>query len=250
MSAYSLQLLGEFCLSYSGNRISLPPQQSKLVAALALSKNGSLQRHVLASYFWPLNSDDVALRRLRIVLSKLKNIVEKCHCLNFDALIKASYSSVQLCDIKCDYLNLVKFDENIENEEYYRILKNFIDGISPHLLPHWEYEWLDCDRNIAQEKYRSCVLQLMTYLFLNKEYSETIRLGHVLMNMDPCDEAAAQILMEALTRCGRRAQAIGLFKDLSYHLRSDYGIAPSSSLKQKANLISLAASSVPCWPPR
>lgn len=238
MSTYSLQLLGEFCLSCNDSKISLPPQQSKLIAALALSKNCSLQRHILASYFWPSNSDDVALRRLRIVLSKLKNIVEKGHHLNFVELMEVTNSSIHLENIKCDYLHLVKCEEQVDNSDYYSILENFIDEISPHLLPHWEYEWLDCDKTIAQEKYRSCVLQLMRYLFLDKKYSETIRWGHVLMKMDPCDEAAAQILMEAMTQCGRRAQAIGLFKDLSHNLRSDYGIAPSSSLKQKANLIS------------
>ncbi len=101
------------------------------------------------------------------------------------------------------------------------------------LLPEFaEEEWCAPHYHRLHALYLECLLVRAQIASLAGRLVEVIEYGGRLLEIDPCDEAAARLLMQAYRALGRRAEALQVYTRCQKALAELLGASPSEPTRQ------------------
>jgi DNA-binding SARP family transcriptional activator len=102
-----------------------------------------------------------------------------------------------------------------------------------HLFSEDLYEdWVRSQREYLWQIYLSAAIWLAEYHFQKKNYSLAISFGQRILQKDPCEETAHQILMRCFHNQGQRQLAIRQYEICRQALREGLDVEPSGTTKQ------------------
>jgi DNA-binding SARP family transcriptional activator len=102
-----------------------------------------------------------------------------------------------------------------------------------HLFSEDPYEdWMRSQREYLWQIYLSTANRLAGYQFQKKSFSSAISIGQRILQKDPCEETAHQILMRCFHHQGQRQLAIRQYEICRQSLRDELDVEPSATTKK------------------
>jgi DNA-binding SARP family transcriptional activator len=246
-----LRLLGDVDLRASDGRrvdsILSQPKRLALLAVLALSEGGRLQRDELIGLFWP----ELPEARARRALSQALHYLRRSLGPN---VVDGKYETgIGISGVACDacaLLRAARDGRHAEALELYagELLPGFhVDGAPPE-LEHWLSAQRTRVRNAAADSAWTVAEDAAVA-------GDAIRAGKVARRayaLSPWGEPAVHRLLTLLLRIGDRAGALRAYDTFEDELRQEYGSEPSEAtraLLERASADAHAAAGADVVPP-
>jgi len=243
MGQLAIRLLGGFRVDVAGWPITAfeTDKARALLAYLAVEADRPHRREALAALLWPDQARDVAQHNFRATLYRLRKALGETACLNvtsrdvqlapsdgcwldvaeFVALIDAcrAHHSRRLegCDTCFDGLNRAV--------ELYR--GEFLAGFS---LPSNEAfsEWVVFRQEEYHRRAAGAYVALVNTCLRHGEHEQAVRLAQRLIELEPWNEEAHALRMQALALGGQREAAVRQYQQLRHVLATEFGTEPSA----------------------
>jgi DNA-binding SARP family transcriptional activator len=259
MSHFQIHVFGTFQAALDGQVLTAfrSDKIRALLAYLAIEANRSHRRESLAALFWPEYNDQVALRNLRLSLSRLRQTLEQAqtrtapaatkHELAIGDFVVVTHQEVRLnVDGRYCWVDVQAFDNlmaacaNHPHQELKRCSAcigrlavavdlyqpQFTPGLSLDDTPDFDH-WRVLEEEKRRQQVVSALQTLATYYFQLGSYGRAERYGRQLVNHDPYQESAHQHLMRILAASGQRHRAQAHYVHYYQLLQQDLGIEPS-----------------------
>jgi DNA-binding SARP family transcriptional activator len=260
MSHFQIHLFGTFQAALNGHVLTTfrSDKIRALLAYLAMEPNRFHRRESLAALFWPEFNDQVALRNLRLSLSRLRQTLDQAQDgvtlpppesgPVVDDFIVVNHQEVKLSvDGRYCWVDVQAFDHLISactNHPHLELnrcsacigrLAVAVDLYRPQLMPGLapgDTPEFDDWRQLQEEKRRQqVVLALQTlaayYLALGS-YGRAERYARQLVNQDPYQDRAQQQLMRILAASGQRHRAQQQYVYFYQLLQQELGVEPTT----------------------
>lgn len=234
-----ISVFGGLSAWYLGNRLRLGKKQGALLAYLALSHDGKVNRERVGSLLWSDHPVSKAKRNLRQVL---KNLRDQLLSVGFDGL--ETPDPYQLClprnrfrlDVAEAYASVTSFEPLeflLEQKNIHEMLLLGYEGVDP------EYDnWILLQRHAVRDR-----LSLQLENALSESGGNQIKnLATALHNLDPSNEVAVRALMRQHAMENNFAGALRTYKELSILLDDEYGMDPTAETENLAVEIKLSES--------
>lgn len=218
---WSLGLIG--CWRLRRGMVDHTPsrREQRLIALLAFQ--GPMPRSTAARILWPEASKKQASGSLRISLCQVSR--------DLPGVLVAEFGRVGLApDVRVDVQELrQQLSGTLEIEGAAAIACS-------HLLCHGEFlpGWYDDWVVEAQDEWRSvrtqALQQLAWRLFRLEDMYGAVEAARSAMEIDPLNEEAQRLAMQAQLAEGNYAEALRGYKDFSSRYREELGVAPSRGL--------------------
>ena len=225
------RLLGPLTVSVDGEPLALTGQKPRaLLAALLLETNRVVSRDRLIDAVWGEEPPDTARNTLQVYVSQLRKLLPD------GVLETASHGYKLVVDREAvDLFEFVRLSEEGRNAltagdaagagETLRRALQLWDGAAPADLPEAETARLEELRAAALEDRIDAELAL-------GRHGQVVPELERLVNEHPLRERFRGQLMLALYRCGRQADALGVYQRTRRTLVDELGIEPSASLRK------------------
>jgi DNA-binding SARP family transcriptional activator/predicted ATPase len=274
MNHFQIHLFGTFQAALDGQALTTfrSDKIRALLAYLALEANRFHRRESLAALFWPEYNDQVALRNLRLSLSRLRQTIEQGRIppaapaaepeATAGSFIEVTYQEVKLnVDGRYCWVDVQAFDNllaacaNHPHQELDRCsacigrLAVAVDLHQPQLIrgmalddaPEFDH-W----RLLEEEKRgQQAVLALQTltgYYFRLGSYGRAERYARQLVHHDPFQDNAQRQLMRILAASGQRHRAQDQYRHYRLLLAQELSIEPATETKELYEKISSESS--------
>jgi DNA-binding SARP family transcriptional activator len=248
-----VELLGAFRV-LTGERTlarAPTPRQQQLIAFLILhARTAPIQRQRVAGSLWPESSDSQALTNLR---RELHNLRDGWPAL--EAMIDVGTRTLGWRGATGVVVDLLAFEASAERglggdrvalQDAARVYRG-------DLLPEFEGEWLEAERERLGQRARQVLARLVGSFEQDGAFGDAIEYAQQLLRLDPLDEASWCALMRCHARRGERAAALHLYQQCAALLKKELGVQPSAATRityrEILDLESSAAATVPA-PPR
>ncbi len=233
--------LGNLKIVYQGRDITaqLGRKACALISLLMESGEKGLSREKIIAYLWPDSKDEAARYNLRYNLWEIKKIIREDTAGNLFLL-----SDHMTCRINQAYRYTCDFQEAetfLRKKQYtmaellhYRSLFSgeFYEGA--YFKGCEELNNLILSRRIEFEKRKVQVMEAMAELLAKEEnYQGQIEVLQEILQIEPYNEEAAGLVMDAYCRIGKRAEAVSFFRTFSNTLAFSINIAPGEALTEK-----------------
>ena len=225
MANAALTLFGGFELRLPGGRpADLPGQKDRaLLAILAIGAGTVHPRDKLASLLWSDRGDTQARDSLKHSLTRLR----QCLAEVTPPAIIADRQSVRL-DPSAIEIDVLRFQELLNEATIDRIAKavdlykgEFLDGIG--IRDRSFEEWLLNERQRLHQAAETALTRLLEPTLPADTRASAARR---LLGLDPLLEIAVRALMQAHVEHGETAQALKLFENFRYRLRTELAVKP------------------------
>ncbi len=134
-----------------------------------------------------------------------------------------------LCLPEGSWIDFEQFERAIQNEDWEEALQLYQGDLYPQDI---YAEWAALPR----ERYRSLYLRALMILahrsFQNAKFRETIDYCHRILDVDPWQEEAVYLGMQAYLKFNDRCGAMRLYQELERSLRLELGIQPQTELRK------------------
>ena len=211
-------LLGSFELSLDGRRLPLPASGQRLVALLAL--RGPTGRSRVAGALWPDVAEQRALARLRTTVWRVNQVVP--------GLVVSPHGELGLQGVgPTDVVRLVDASRAVLAGE--RVPDGLDRGVGwdQELLPDWDEEWLNPDRERLRQL-RLHVLEVQAArLMAEGAYGLALDGALSVLRADPLRESAYRMVMQVHLQEGNVAEAWRTYGECETVLARELGVAPS-----------------------
>ncbi|MGW1067450.1 AfsR/SARP family transcriptional regulator [Streptomyces aureus] len=220
----SLELLGDFGLVCSGQRVRMPIGVQRLLAFLALQSDG-IHRGAVAQQIWPDYPCPRAAANLRSALCQGR---------------RASY--VPLVDCIGQRLRLsplVRVDLHTVSVEARKV----VDGLDPpsdtealindltrELLPAWSDEWLELDRERWNQLRVYALEGVAQRMLAAGRYLPALQAAIAAIAIDPIRETAHRIVVEVHLAEGNVASAVRCYQHYCDFLLRELRVNPSPQM--------------------
>ncbi|MFL6113133.1 MAG: BTAD domain-containing putative transcriptional regulator [Catenulispora sp.] len=215
------------------------PRQAKVLAALLVDANQVVPIPRLVRVMWDREGPATATRQVQDAVSGLRRILTAHGAA--PGLITTHRGGYRI-GLQAAELDLFDFEQQVGNAEKYFTAGDAAGAVGAlrQALGLWRSEALTDlagqalaaraaqldGRRIAV--HRQC---LEIELTLGRHHGIVEELSG-LVKAHPFDEGLAELAMLALHRCGRRADALALYRELRGLFRTELGIAPNPGLQQ------------------
>lgn len=222
-TCFQLSLVEEFALHSGGRRISVPHAAERVLTYLALL-NRPVARGRLAGALWPECADRCAAQRLRTALWRLRRVQDAVVEINGDRLRLHPNVSVDL-----PYLTELahKLVHQPGAEDLVRVPLLLNRG---ELLPDWDEEWLDVDR----ERYRLARIAALEAaaeaLLERRQVGAALMAASAVAAAEPLRESSRRILMRIHLAQGNKIDALREYQRYRDVLRAEFGAQPSPEI--------------------
>jgi pimeloyl-ACP methyl ester carboxylesterase/DNA-binding SARP family transcriptional activator len=192
--------MGGFGVSVDGEAVAASAwgsRQARVVCKrLAVAVDRPVRRDELTDVLWPEESDPAKLSaRLSVVLSNIRRVLR-------GGLI-ADRDTVQL-DLAAVDVDLVPLSEAIARGDDAAVLANYAGPI----LPEEAYEdWATAARQRFSSAVTSARRRIAGDAASDGRWDEVVEHAHAMLDLDPFDERAHELLVQALLADGRRGEA-------------------------------------------
>jgi len=222
-----------------------PSHKAQLVFKyLLLHYNTLVHKETIMETFWPDADVEAARRNLHQAIYNLrltlKGIDDDLHIIEFE---QDGYRFNPTINMWIDY---VVFEQRYSAahqkdvtgltdqamSEYAMAEEMYMD----HLFSEDPYEdWMRSQREYLWQIYLSTATRLAEYHFQKKNFSSALSIGQRILQKDPCEETAHQILMRCFHNQGQRQLAIRQYEICRQALRDELDVEPSARVKELFN---------------
>src|SRR5580765_2001595 len=234
-----LHLFGSPTIDLDGGPMALPfERRSQLLVYLAL-KRGWVGRAELAAIFWPEQSLKLAFANLRKTLFRLQSVP-------WGRPIELQGQTARL-ELPTD---VAEFEAALRDGRIDAALPRYagdlLAGFDDADSEAWT-SWLGFERDRLRTAWRGAVLQRAAGEI---DASEGVALTGRLLEVDPLDEAALRLHLQALARSGQAGRARQVYRAFALRLREDLGLPPGTELQAlHDSLVGTSAADAPRSPP-
>lgn len=234
-----INLFGGLSARYLGRRLRLGKKQGALLAYLALSHDGKVNRERFVGLLWSEHPATKAKRNLRQVLKNLR-----------DQLLSVGFDGLDTHDANQLYLPAGRFRldvrEALESVTSLKPLVFLLEQKNIHESLLLDFEGLDPEFDSWIVLQRHAVRDRLS-LKLENALSEATgnkikNLASALHNLDPSNEVAVRALMRQHASENNFSGALRVYKDLNLLLDDEYGMDPTSETEDLVVNIKLSES--------
>jgi SARP family transcriptional regulator, regulator of embCAB operon len=233
-----IQICGPLAVECDGQRLDarLPGRQGRLLFTyLVVNRHRYIPRHELAEALWREPAPATVDARLNPLLSKLRRV--------FGPDAVDGRSTLRLC-LRNVWVDLEVATEAIHKAESSVAQQSWARAWGPALtamfvaerdfLPGEDAPWIDDVRHqLTELRLRALECYAAASLGVGEtELAGAVRAGRQLTRLAPLRESGYRYLMQALAAEGNLAEAIGVYGQLSEHLRDQLGVSPSPGTRQ------------------
>lgn len=237
MPDLTLHLLGAFTLSIDGKPVSgiARTRMQDLLVYLFLHRQRPSPRAVIAAALWPETSDVQALKNLRTIYARLRDLLSAT-----DRLLAVDNQSMQW---RGDALqvDVVDFEQRVARADSERrtqspraveAYQSALDAYRGDLLPGDFNPWVVEARERLRHQWLDAQDALITLLVAQREYRRALSLAHDLVRADRVSEPAYMRQMEVLLGMGNRAGALSTYHDCARILADELGVDPGVPMQR------------------
>lgn len=215
------------------------PRQAKALAALLIEANQVVPIPRLAAVMWDREGPATAVRQVQDAVSGLRRVLAGHGAPR--ELISTHRGGYRI-GLETTELDLFDFEQQVANAEKYFIAGDAAGAVGAlrQAIGVWRSDAL-ADIASAAVAARAAQLNgrrmavhrqcLEIELTLGRHYGIAEELTG-LVGAHPFDEGMAELAMLALHRCGRRADALALYRNLRSLFQAELGIEPNPALQQ------------------
>jgi DNA-binding SARP family transcriptional activator/predicted ATPase/Tfp pilus assembly protein PilF len=216
-----VQLMGPPMLHGDGRTVPMPAERRfQLLALLALSEGRWVSRERIAGLLWPDLPPDQGRRNLRKVIFRL-------HGLPGLAALEVAEHGLRW-PVRTDVGLLLQEQDAQTSDALSSGTGRLLDGLDDGANPAWS-EWLAVERERAMQGWRRAALAQMARL---ADTPQRVALAHRMLLVDPLDEAALVVLIQAAKAAGQDTHAQRLFSEYAQRLAEALGVEPSLALRR------------------
>jgi DNA-binding SARP family transcriptional activator len=224
MSAITrLELMGGFGLRCDGGYVDLPWNAQRLLAFLALRRR-TLRRVTVGAALWLDGTDERAAANLRTALWRVRAVAGE--------IIEVSGASMRLVDsVAVDLHELIDSSRCLLRGDAAQFSVMDVDLFGAELLPDWDEEWLQLERERIKQLRMHALEKLCTLLVSLGRFGEAIEAGLAAVEAEPLRESAQRVVIEAHMAEGNRCEAIRRLRLYEELLIGSLGLGPSMQLR-------------------
>ena len=238
-------VLGPVSLATNGTRVALRGQQGALLCALAAAHPSPISTETLIESIWPTSAPKAARSGLRVIMHRLRERVGDA-----DAIVHEGHGyRLALADTQLDHKAFVAA---LETAQSHHDAERFDDAVTvlrealatwrgQAFQPHNDQPALAARANHFEELRRSGEELVVSALLSAGRPDEAAIYATGLVEAEPYRERRWELLMLALYRCGRQAEALQAAQSAARILREDLGIEPCASLRELESAILVQA---------
>ncbi|MFN2302755.1 MAG: AfsR/SARP family transcriptional regulator, partial [Anaerolineales bacterium] len=217
-----IKTLGGLQISLNGTPIiDIGSRKAEALLVYIAVENESIPREVLANLLWSDSSQKHAFSSLRVVLSKLRKVLN-------DYLV-IGRETVQINPQSNVYVDIRDLEEKISKVEIERAVRlyqgDFLAGF--HVVDSLPFEDWQRGQNthlsvLMHDVWQAAIIQAMD----TKDYDFGLKTVQQRLEIDPLDEKAIQYGMQLHALMGDRAAAIGQYEGFESLLKSELALSP------------------------
>jgi DNA-binding SARP family transcriptional activator len=231
VSSLRVELLrGE--VTRAGDAIPLRARDFELLAAIAFAR-GSLSRAALAQRLWPNAPDEEApglrmsIHRLRRQLREVDAVVTEDMAYRLGPGVVVDVDEIEMFLRAARRLTALTA---LTERDQARLGETFAALASPLPERYAQWEWFGIyEPRLAELRVEAGTL-LGESLIRDGQFEAALAVAATLMQLDPADEPAAELVVRAHLGAGRRAEATRAFRRYRDLLAAEFGAAPSAEL--------------------
>jgi DNA-binding SARP family transcriptional activator len=222
----ALSILGCFDMVRGGIRPALPHPAQRLMALLSVG--GGIERSHAAGILWPEVEHAHALANLRTALWRLR-------CIS-PGIVRSFGPELRLDPaITID----LREAEALAHRILYEALplhesRSAASQLSRDLLPDWDDEWLEFDRERFRDLRVHALERLCDQLSALGEHADAVQCGLLAVQGEQLRESSHRALMRAHIAEGNRARALQVFQLLERMLERELQVRPSQATMELA----------------
>ena len=240
MNSLDIRLFGGVYVSLNGRGIGSFQTRwaSGLLAYLALKKGKLLHRDVLASLFWPEESDQRARKSLRNALWRVRSKIEPTG-VPPGSFLWVKGKTVGLAADGSVRLDVAEFDCRVSAARSPELEQSGLESLEESIrlyrgdfLDGHDYPWCVHERERLRLALLSVLERLLTYHFHRGEWSLALQRGRALLSHDPFREHVHRCLMVCHYSMGDRPLAIRQYRECVQILQEEMGLAPMEATRR------------------
>ena len=229
----------------------------QLFKILLSRPNRRMTRDEVIELLWPESDPEAASSNLRSTLFALRHALEPSTAPAGVAVVFSNRAGVWLRPDVELWVDADAFEHTVEeawrSADPLPLLEEASSFYAGHYLPEDLYEdWATERRESLKQRWAELQLRLSHELEHRGDPESAVRPLQRLLQVDPCDERAAQEAMQLLNRHGRRAEALRIYQRLVEALKEELGVEPSEATTELHRQVSAgenaAATPIPSAP--
>jgi predicted ATPase/DNA-binding SARP family transcriptional activator len=215
-------LLGPLEARAGGRALELGGQKQRAVLALLLLEaNRVVSRERLIEALWEDAPPETARKALQVYVSQLRKLLGR------DRLVtRPPGYLLSLEDDELDLTRFVKLCESGRQEDALALWRG------PPLAELAEYGFAKAEAARLEELRSACVEERLEHDLNAGKAAQLVGELEALVREQPLRERPRELLMLALYRCGRQAEALAAYQDARRVLVDDLGIEPGQRLRE------------------
>ncbi len=220
-----VQLLGEYCLTYNGVRVTAvhSPRLRTLLAYLILHRGAPQPRQHLAFLLWPDSAEEQARTNLRNLVHLLRQALPHSDC------CLRCEGQVLLWEPHVPYvLDTVEFEATIQAGA----LQAAVELYHGDLLPECYGDWIVPERERLRQLYIAALDRLAQQMEVARDYGAALGYVQRLVQEDPLCETHCRRLIRLQMLAGDRAAALRTYHACATALRRELGVEPAPATQQ------------------
>jgi WD40 repeat protein/DNA-binding SARP family transcriptional activator len=223
----------------------------QLFKVLLTRPDRRMTRQEVIELFWPESDTGSAATNLRSTVHAIRRAFESAHA---PEVVRGDHTSLWLDTDDVLWMDAVAFERKVteawRSPDPLPLLEDASKLYAGDYLPDDVFEdWAAGRRETLKRTWTELQYGLAQILETLPDPNAAIQPLERLLRADPCDERAAQELMNLLARHGQRSAAMRVFQRLSQSLRDELGVEPSPDTTELHHQIrsgeSVAASPIP-----
>jgi DNA-binding SARP family transcriptional activator len=216
-------LLNGFCVTTSGEPISLPMGAQRLVAFLAVHRRPALRAFV-AGTLWPETSEERALANLRSTLWRI-------HRCDANLVVSRDQQLALAPGAEIDVVEAESLARNILENAFPVSLDLALDSLASDLLPDWYDDWALIEREQFRQLRLRALDSLSSRLVAAGRYSEALDAGLAAVAGEPLRESAHRAVVRVHLAEGNICEAIRQYRLCRRLLHEQLGLEPSELME-------------------
>ncbi|MFI9160040.1 AfsR/SARP family transcriptional regulator [Kitasatospora aureofaciens] len=246
--ALRFQVLGPVQAWLDGKPLSLgSPQQQAVLTTLLLHSGRPVTTQDLVDALWGDRPPTQAVAALRTYVSRLRSVIEPQREVRRPAELLVSVADGYALRIPAEALDLSLFERlsaeaaaaraSGDKREAHRLLAQALDLFSGRPLTGIPGPYADAQRLRLAERQVAASEELCAAALDIGLHAEIVVELNNLTAEHPLRERLRELLMLALYRCGRQAEALGVYTDTRKLLIEELGVEPGTGLSRMHNRI-------------
>ncbi|MGZ3497731.1 MAG: AfsR/SARP family transcriptional regulator [Vulcanimicrobiaceae bacterium] len=211
-----------------GDELNLSSKTIELLTALAVEAR-PVARDILLARLWPDQGSDSTRNALKMCVHRARRQVGDKHAVLVGHGLYRLGDRVITDIARVAAISDAMRDRRAEVRSEARLIFNSLRAGRPSTFAHWE--WFAPFEQRLEAITADLGLSLARAALEVGDVESSLAYASALADLDPCDEAATEIMIRAHLKRGERPLAISKFRRLARSLRDELDVEPSYALR-------------------